>query len=101
MDAADPAHEQQVAAVEAILADLGLAETRRIRVMNKIDLLPPAEAERVRVTRRDGDLQVVAVSAKDGATTASLLEAVEAALASQGFEDVAADGHPDGASLPS
>ena len=28
VDAADPAHEQQIAAVEAILADLGLAETR-------------------------------------------------------------------------
>ena len=41
VDAADPAREQQIAAVEAILADLGLAETRRILVMNKIDLLAP------------------------------------------------------------
>ena len=32
-----------MAAVEAILADLGLAETRRILVMNKIDLLLPEE----------------------------------------------------------
>ena len=55
----------------------------------------------MRRARRDGDLPVVAVSAKDGATTASLLEAVEAALASQGFEDVAAPAIADGASLPS
>ena len=88
VDAADPAHEQQIAAVEAILADLGLAETRRILVMNKIDLLP--DDERARLARRDGDLPMVAVSAHDGATTAPLLEAVEAALASEGFADVAA-----------
>src|SRR4029079_3256132 len=40
VDAADPANEQQMAAVETILADLGLAETRRILVMNKVDMLP-------------------------------------------------------------
>jgi GTPase len=85
VDAADPAHEQQIAAVEAILSDLGLAETRRILVMNKVDLLP--EEDRARIGR-GGDLPVVALSARDGATTGALLEAVEAALASQGFEDI-------------
>jgi GTP-binding protein HflX len=98
VDAADPANEQQIAAVEAILADLGLAETRRILVMNKIDLLP--DEERARVARGGGDLPVVAISARDGASTTPLLEAVEAALASQGFEDVASV-DPDSASLPS
>ena len=44
VDAADPAREQHIAAVEAILADLGLAETRRILVWNKIDLLPPSRS---------------------------------------------------------
>ena len=99
VDAADPANEQQIAAVEAILSDLGLAETRRILVMNKIDMLP--EDERARLARPGGDLQVVPISARDGATTAPLLEAVEAALASEGFTDVAPPADPDGASLPS
>ena len=101
VDAADPAHEQQIAAVEAILGDLGLAETRRIRVMNKIDLLPPEEAERARGVRHDGDLPVVAISAKDGASTGALLEAVEGALARQGFTEVGAHGDPDGATVSS
>jgi GTP-binding protein HflX len=99
VDAADPAHEQQIAAVEAILADLGLAETRRILVMNKIDLLP--EEERARIARPGGDLPVVVVSARDGASTEPLLEAVESALASEGFAGVALPADPETASLPS
>jgi GTP-binding protein HflX len=97
VDAADPAHEQQIAAVEAILADLGLGETRRILVMNKIDLLP--DDEKARVGRPGGDPPVVALSARDAGTTRSLLEAVETALASEGFADVAEHQDPDGASL--
>ena len=46
VDAADPAREQQIAAVETILADLGLAETPRLLVMNKIDLCPRGGARR-------------------------------------------------------
>ena len=83
VDAADPAREQQSAAVETILADLGLAETRRILVMNKIDLLPPEE--RAQLERVDGGLPVVAISAQDEATTAPLLAAIEAALYSEGL----------------
>jgi len=108
VDAADPAHEQQIAAVEAILSDLGLAETRRILVMNKVDLLSGDDRARV---ERGGDLPVVAISARDGATTAPLLEAVESALASAGFADVArsddsdadpsSDPSSDAAGLPS
>jgi len=96
VDAADPANEQQIAAVEAILADLGLAETRRILVMNKVDLLP--DEERARLPRGSAELPVVAMSARDGATTGALLEAVEAALAREGFADIAA---PESVSLPS
>src|SRR5206468_7072027 len=70
VDAADPAHEQQIGAVEAILAELGLAETRRILVMNKIDLL--SDEDRARVERGGGDLPVVAISARDGDTTGKL-----------------------------
>jgi GTP-binding protein HflX len=75
VDAADPDHEQQVEAVERILADLGLAETPRILVHNKIDLLPPADRARLLEDRR-----VVAVSAQDASTTPRLLDAVQAAL---------------------
>jgi len=42
---------------------------------------------------------VVPISARDGATTAPLLEAVEAALASEGFAGVAPPPAPDSASL--
>jgi len=104
VDAADPANEQQIAAVETILADLGLAETRRILVMNKVDLLP--DEERARLRRGTAESPVVAIAARDGATTAPLLEAVEAALASEGFADAVAhrdpdDGESDPAGLPS
>jgi GTP-binding protein HflX len=78
IDAADPAREQQMAAVEGILADLGLAETPRVLVMNKVDLVPPEE--RAQLWRADRDLPVVAISARDPATTAPLLAAIELAL---------------------
>jgi hypothetical protein len=55
----------------------------------------------VRLARRGGDLPVVPISARDGATTGPLLEAVEAALASAGFADVAPPADPDSASLSS
>jgi GTP-binding protein HflX len=43
VDAADPRRDQQVAAVEAILGQLGLGEKRRLLVYNKVDRLPPGE----------------------------------------------------------
>ncbi len=43
VDASDPRHGEQVRAVDAILADLGLAEKRRVLVLNKVDRLPPGE----------------------------------------------------------
>jgi GTPase len=83
VDAADPAHEQHVAAVEAILTDLGLAETPRILVMNKIDLVP--EEARPALVREERRLEVVAISGQDGSTTAPLLVKVEEALAREGL----------------
>jgi GTP-binding protein HflX len=82
VDAADPAREQQTAAVEAILADLGLAETPRILVMNKIDLVPPEE--RALVVREGGRKPTVAISAQDASTTGPLLAAIESALVREG-----------------
>jgi GTPase len=82
VDAADPAREQQTMAVEAILAELGLGATRRILVLNKIDAVPPEElAGLPRATR---DLPAVAISAREPATTAPLMDAIEAALWREG-----------------
>ena len=78
VDSADPDHEQQIAAVENILGDLGLAETPRLRVMNKIDLVPVED--RPALLAADGGLPAVAISAQDAATTAPLLAAIELAL---------------------
>jgi GTP-binding protein HflX len=78
VDAADPDHDQQTVAVETILTDLGLAETPRLLVMNKIDLVPPEE--RAPLLRGQGDLATVAISARDPSTTAPLLSAIETAL---------------------
>ena len=75
VDAADPDHEQQIAAVERILHELGLGETTRLLVMNKVDLLPEEDRQRLR-----HDPRVVTVAGQDPATTAPLLHAVEAGL---------------------
>jgi GTPase len=78
VDAADPAREQQIGAVEAILTDLGLAETPRMLVLNKIDLVP--EEERAQLPRGTRELPAVPISAHDRATLPALLESMEAAL---------------------
>ena len=44
LDAADPEHDQKLAAVEQLLAELGLSGKRRILCLNKADRLPPFEA---------------------------------------------------------
>jgi GTP-binding protein HflX len=88
VDAADPAREQQTAAVEAILSDLGLAETPRLVVLNKMDLVPDEERDALaRAARVEGgrpDLPVVAISARDAITTTPLLAAIEDMLWKEG-----------------
>jgi GTP-binding protein HflX len=63
VDAADPRHEEQIAAVETILASLGLDEKQRLLVFNKVDRLPAGEGAAI-AAAHDG----VAVSAvtRDG-----------------------------------
>jgi GTPase len=78
VDAGDPAREQQIGAVETILGDLGLAETPRMLVLNKIDLVP--EEERAQLPRGTRELPAVAISAQDRTTVAPLLESMERAL---------------------
>jgi len=81
VDAADPAREQQAAAVEAILGDLGLAETPRLVVLNNMDLVPEEERDlRLGAARVESGRPVVGISAKDAVTTTPLLAAIEDAL---------------------
>ena len=99
VDAADPDRDQQIGAVEAILADLGLGDKPRILVWNKADQLP--DDERARIGRTDNGLPVVAISAQDGTTTTPLLEAIEAALYSAGIVTPHLGGDGGAESLPS
>ena len=66
VDIASPASEHQLGAVEAILADLGIAGVPVVKVFNKIDLLP--ERERALLLERNADPQTrtLAVSARTG-----------------------------------
>ena len=75
VDAADPAHEQQTAAVERILQDMELGETPRLLVWNKIDRLTEEDRQRL-LSAREG----VAISARDPGSLGPLLRAIENAL---------------------
>jgi GTP-binding protein HflX len=59
VDAADPRRADKMQAVEKLLATLDLAETERLVVFNKADLLAPGEAEEL--ARQHGGVAVSAV----------------------------------------
>jgi GTP-binding protein HflX len=88
VDAADPAREQHIAAVERILGDLGLAETPRLLVHNKVDLLSAEEREVLAETPG-----VIAVAAREAFTTRPLLAAIEDRLWREGRLDQDAGDH--------
>ena len=73
IDASSPQRDEQVAAVDAVLAEIGAAEVPQIRVLNKIDLasLPPG-------VERDGcgTISTVRLSALTGAGCAELRSAL-------------------------
>ncbi|MGQ0508609.1 MAG: GTPase HflX [Myxococcaceae bacterium] len=79
IDAADPARDEQVAAVEKILSSLDLAQTPRLKVWNKADALPPGEA--VELAQREGG---VVVSAQTGAGLDQLLDKADRTLFAEG-----------------
>jgi len=81
VDAADPDREQQIRAVDGILADLGLADKPRILVWNKADRLAANEAEHL--ANPGGGF---VVSALDRATFGPLLLAIERSLWQHGKE---------------
>src|SRR5262249_16139456 len=85
VDAADPDYEAHVVAVERILDELGLAETPRLVVLNKVDLLP-AELPAGRLDGRGGRIGISATRAE---STHGLLAGVERELGKE--EKLAAD----------
>jgi GTP-binding protein HflX len=84
VDAADPDHEQQMEAVERILGELGLAETPRLLVYNKVDLLSLADQQRLA-----DDGKAIPISARHPESVRPLLAAVEQALWREGRLDPA------------
>jgi GTPase len=77
VDVSNPGHFEQEAEVEKVLAELGLASRPRLRVLNKIDRLPPAELGELRAAAADGS---VAVSALEGTGLDRLLAQIDALL---------------------
>ena len=95
-DISHPETEAQKRDVEAILEDLGVAETTpRLEVWNKLDLLAPEEAAAARATaaRRD---DVLALSAWEGEGMADLTQAMAGALEGECHEERLDLGFDDG-----
>lgn len=76
IDIANPAFEEQMAAVESILGELGLARTPMIRVFNKIDLCP----DRNLLENTSRRYQGLLISALDPATFVPLMDRIERLL---------------------
>jgi len=72
IDGSSQEAERHVAAVEAVLARLGVADTPTMRVLNKTDLVAPEDLAELKLRHA-----AMAVSARSGAGLAPLLEAVE------------------------
>ena len=74
-DASSPLSEEQDAQVEKVLKELEADGKPRLRVMNKIDLLPPKQRESLR-----DDEHTVHVSAAKGIGLSTLLDRIDALL---------------------
>jgi GTPase len=74
-DASSPVSAEQDAQVESVLKELEADKKPRLRVMNKIDLLPPKQRESLR-----DDERTIHVSAAKGIGLSTLLEHVDAVL---------------------
>ncbi|WP_187323587.1 GTPase HflX [Stigmatella aurantiaca] len=83
VDAADPARDEQIEAVETILGSLGLMEKPRLMVWNKADLLP-AEDVQALLRSRGG----VAISAATREGLASLLAKADTTLFAEGASEM-------------
>ncbi|MEQ8344710.1 MAG: GTPase HflX [Sneathiellaceae bacterium] len=78
-DASAPDAAAQAADVLAVLSELGIArdEVPIVEAMNKVDLLPPEQAERLRAAGAEGVTARVPVSALTGAGVPELLAVLE------------------------
>lgn len=98
VDASDPDRDQQRAAVEAILGELGAGKLARLLVYNKCDLLDPEE---LAVRREDAGPDVFFISALDRRSTFPLMQAIETHLWERGMVErppaipIAVDDHDD------
>ena len=75
-DASSPLAAEQDAQVERVLKELEADQKPRLHVMNKIDLLPPAQRDSLR-----DDAQTVHVSAAKGIGLTTLLDRIDQTLA--------------------
>jgi len=73
-DAANPLSAEQNAEVEKVLSELGADGKPRLRVMNKLDLLPPPHDHLI------DDAQTIYVSAAKGIGMSTLLERIDGML---------------------
>jgi GTPase len=77
VDASDPAHEDHIRTVLAVLEELELADIPRMLVFNKIDLLEPTELRMLERTHKEAAM----VSAVRRDTTRPLIERIARELA--------------------
>ena len=94
VDATHPALEEHMAAVEALLDELEVADRPTVLALNTVDRLQNAEATAAFAGRREA----VALSAATGAGLDALLDAIEAALPAGGPVTLHIP-HGDGAAL--
>jgi GTP-binding protein HflX len=94
VDATHPALEEQMAAVDALLRELEVADRPTVLALNKIDRVEEGQATAAFAGRRDA----VAVSAATGAGMDALLDAIEAVLPAAGPVTLHIP-HGDGAAL--
>jgi GTP-binding protein HflX len=80
IDVSNPTWEKQERAVISVLTDMGAADKPIVRVLNKIDLLDPLVAERLKVETSTMAALTVAVSALNGDGLMDFVAVVEEAL---------------------
>jgi GTPase len=75
VDAADPASDEHLRTTEGVLQELGLANLKRLVLLNKADLIPADQVEHI-AAREDG----IALSARDPRSIEALRERIAEAL---------------------
>ena len=79
-DASSPVSAEQDAQVESVLKELEADKKPRLRVMNKIDLLPPKQRESLRDSDLGDNMQTIHVSAAKRIGLTTLLDRIDAVL---------------------